>query len=140
MNYDIRFKRIYQPADATDGTRILVDRLWPRGQRKEDLALDEWYADASPSAGLRQCWHRDELTEDAFANAYRHQLDQEPGTLLPLLRAARAGTLTLLTASREPEHSHLPILRRALLDALEAEDAADRDDPASPTCYGQSKS
>ncbi|MDO3381352.1 DUF488 domain-containing protein [Gilvimarinus algae] len=135
MSYEICLKRIYQKADPSDGTRILVDRLWPRGQRREDLTLHDWYKDASPSSGLRQCWHRDELTVDAFAHAYRHQLDEAPQTLLPLMRAARAGRLTLLTASREPENSHLSILRRALLDALEAEDSADCEDVASPVCY-----
>ncbi|WP_020207606.1 DUF488 domain-containing protein [Gilvimarinus chinensis] len=135
MSYDIRFKRIYQQADSSDGTRILVDRLWPRGQSKDDVPMDDWYKEASPSSDLRRCWHRGELTEDAFSHAYRHQLDKAPETLLPLLRAARQGTVTLLTASREPEHSHLPVLRRALLDALEVEDAADQSEPASAVCY-----
>ncbi len=135
MSYDIRFKRIYQQADSSDGIRILVDRLWPRGQSKDDVPMDDWYQEASPSSDLRRCWHRGELTEDAFSHAYRHQLDQAPASLWPLMRAARAGTLTLLTASRDPKRSHLPVLRLALLDALEAEDAADRSEPASAVCY-----
>ncbi|MDO6748039.1 DUF488 domain-containing protein [Gilvimarinus sp. 1_MG-2023] len=136
MAYDIRFKRIYQDASPADGARVLVDRLWPRGKQKDELALDDWYKEASPSTGLRQCWHRGELTEAAFGHAYRHQLDQAPDCLLPLMRAARQGRLTLLTASKKPDQSHLPILRRALLDALRTEDAADRDESTSPTCYG----
>ncbi|MDO3388598.1 DUF488 family protein [Gilvimarinus sp. SDUM040013] len=128
-------QRIYQDAAPADGTRILADRLWPRGKRKDELALAEWCRDAAPSTGIRQCWHRNELTEAAFGHAYRHQLDQSPECLVPLMRAARQGSLTLLTASKEPENSHLPILRRAILDALHAEDNGDRDDPASPVCF-----
>lgn len=135
MAYDICFKRIYQAAEPTDGYRVLVDRLWPRGKRKEELKLDEWYREASPSTGIRQCWHRGELTEAAFGHAYRHQLDQAPERLLPLMRAIRSGRVTLLTASKDPLKSHLPILKRALLDALAAEDEAGRDDPASPVCW-----
>lgn len=136
MPYDIRLDRIYTPAHKPDGARILTDRLWPRGKRKEDLHLTEWYPDASPSPHLRQDWHKGKLDDAAFAHNYSEELKANPDVLLPLMRYARKGRLTLLTASREPEHSHLPILQRALLKALKSEDAdADGSEPSSPTCY-----
>lgn len=136
MNYDISFKRVYEPADRNDGARVLVDRLWPRGKRREDLQLTEWYRDASPSPALRRAWHKGDINEQHFADDYRQELEKQPDALVPLMRYARQGRLSLLTATRNPEHSHLPILRQALLDQLAKEDdQADDREPSSPTCY-----
>ena len=131
----VAIKGLYDSASAQDGIRLLVDRLWPRGRKREDLDIDDWYQDASPSSGLRQCWHRDELTHEAFAHAYRHELASNPACLTPLLRHVRNGTLTLLTASRDPAQSHLPILRQCLLEAIAEEDRQCQSEPSSPTCY-----
>lgn len=136
MTYTIEYKRIYAPVEDSDGARVLVDRLWPRGKRREDLNLTEWYRMAAPSPQLRRAWHKDEIDAAAFARDYQRELNAEPDLLVPLLRYARQGRLTLLTASRNPRQSHLPILRQALLDALEREDAeAEGREPSSPTCY-----
>lgn len=138
MDYDIVFKRVYEPTDAHDGARVLVDRLWPRGKSREDLQLSEWYRDASPSPALRRAYHRGDLDEQAFTRDYRWELDRHPAVLVPLMRRARAGRLSLLTAARQPDHSHLPTLRRALLDELEREDRqAEGGEPSSPTCYAR---
>lgn len=134
MGNDIVLKRIYQPVDAEDGARVLVDRLWPRGKRRESLALTEWYRDASPSPALRRQYHQAEISADVFAARYRGELRDAPESLLPLMRHARQGRLTLLSAARDLEGSHLPLLRDAILQALSEEDAADRE-PASPPCY-----
>ena len=118
MSYDIQLQRIYTPAQKNDGARVLVDRLWPRGKRKEDLALNEWYRDASPSTGLRRAWHNGDIDEAQFTHDYQRELDEHPDNLQPLINYARQGRLTLLTAVRNPAHSHLPVLHKALVKAL----------------------
>lgn len=123
MNYDIALKRIYQPVDDEDGARVLVDRLWPRGKRREGLALTDWYRDASPSPALRRQYHQEAISAEVFAARYRGELRDAPENLLPLMRHARRGRLTLLSAARHLDASHLPILREALLQALQAQDA-----------------
>ncbi|MCK0753907.1 DUF488 domain-containing protein [Chromohalobacter japonicus] len=136
MSYTIALKRIYQAAEESDGARVLVDRLWPRGKRRESLQLTDWYRDASPSNALRRAWHQGELNDTVFSHRYRWEVEDDPDVLLPLMRWAREGTLTLLTASREPQRSHLPYLRDMLLKALETEDReADDRTPASSPCY-----
>jgi uncharacterized protein YeaO (DUF488 family) len=134
MSYDIALKRIYSPASREDGARVLVDRLWPRGQRREGLALTDWYRDASPSPALRRQYHQGEISHFVFAVRYRGELRDAPEVLRPLMRHARRGRLTLLSAARDLEDSHLPVLREALLRALREEDAADLE-PASPPCF-----
>ncbi|SHK65633.1 DUF488 domain-containing protein [Halomonas caseinilytica] len=135
MSYDIVLKRVYQPIESDDGARLLVDRLWPRGKRRESLALTDWYRDASPSLTLRRQYHEGEISAGVFASRYRGELRDAPESLLPLMRYARSGRLTLLSAARDLDASHLPILREAVLTALQEEDAADSE-PASPPCFG----
>ncbi|MGM0915537.1 MAG: DUF488 domain-containing protein [Pseudomonadota bacterium] len=134
MSYRIRLKRVYQSVEEEDGTRVLVDRLWPRGRRREALALDDWYRDASPSPALHRQYRQGEISEGVFAVRYRGELRDHPEQLLPLMRLARRGPLTLLTGERDIEASPLPILRDWLLFALREEDAADIE-PASPPCF-----
>ncbi|UYG06225.1 DUF488 domain-containing protein [Halomonas sp. M4R1S46] len=135
MSYDIAIKRIYQAPELEDGARILVDRLWPRGKRRESLALTDWYRDASPSPALRRQYHQGEISASVFAARYRGELRDDLDCLLPLMRHARQGRLTLLSALRNLDASHLPILKEAILRALENEDAGDLE-PASPPCSG----
>ena len=134
MSYEIILKRIYSPAEPEDGARILVDRLWPRGKPRESLALTDWYRDASPSPLLRRQYHQGEISASVFAARYRGELRDDPASLIPLMRHARRGRLTLLSAARNLDDSHLPILRDRLLQALREEDAADLE-PASPPCF-----
>lgn len=136
MAHDIQLKRIYTATAADDGARVLVDRLWPRGKRRETLALSDWYRDASPSNSLRRDWHQDRISHAVFTRRYRWEIADAEGCLLPLMRLARHGRLTLLSAARDLEKSHLPILREALLEALAKEDReADGTAPSSPPCY-----
>jgi uncharacterized protein YeaO (DUF488 family) len=136
MIYGIHLERIYAPAQESDGARILVDRLWPRGKKREHLSLTEWYPDASPSPDLRRQLHKGDLDYATFSQRYRDELDANPDSLIPLMRHARQHRLTLLTASRDLQHSHLPTLQQALLDALnEEDDEADGPEPSSPPCY-----
>nr|WP_300308070.1 DUF488 family protein [Halomonas sp.] len=138
MSYDIVVKRIYQPIDESDGARILVDRLWPRGRAREALALTDWYRDASPSNALRRRYHEEAINRTVFEIRYRGELRDNPENLVPLMRLARRGRLTLLTATRDVEESYLPLLRDAILEALHKEDQADAL-PSSPPCYGNEK-
>lgn len=123
---DVRIKRVYEPAEASDGTRVLVDRLWPRGLAKADAHLDLWAKDVAPSAELRRSWHADPEGHDpehfaAFVEEYRAELAEEParGALAELARLAReSGTLTLLYGAKDERVNHAVVLREALLDLL----------------------
>jgi uncharacterized protein YeaO (DUF488 family) len=111
-----RVRRVYEEPDAGDGTRVLVDRLWPRGLAKEKAALDEWVKDLTPSGDLRSWFHAHPDRYEEFAERYRAELDR-PETEEPtrhLRDLAGKGTVTLLTAVRNPDHSHIPVLRAHL--------------------------
>src|SRR5690606_40715223 len=93
-----RVERLYEPAEPSDGVRILVDGIWPRGVRREEWPGDAWRPDVAPSRELRQAYrHRRELFEE-FAERYRRELAENPA-VEPLLRIE--GTLTLVTATRD---------------------------------------
>lgn len=136
MTYDIQLKRIYSEAAPDDGARVLVDRLWPRGKRRESLALTDWYRDASPSTVLRRQWHQGEISEAVFIRRYRWEIADAADCLVPLMRWCRQGRLTLLSAARDLERSHLPTLREAIVEALDEEDRqANGGEASSPPCY-----
>lgn len=108
-----RIKRVHDEPSADDGRRVLVDRLWPRGVSKERAHLDEWAKDVAPSDELRRWYHADpEHRRDEFAERYGAELDSvEWRSALDDLRAQVAEqTVTLLTATKDVEHSHVPIL------------------------------
>jgi uncharacterized protein YeaO (DUF488 family) len=114
-------KRVYEPASAQDGARILVDRLWPRGVSKERAELDEWAKELSPSNELRKWYHADrEGRFPEFAQRYAAELaaPEQQERLAALRERAESGTVTLLTGAADPAHSHLTVL----LDALTAQD------------------
>ncbi|ERS82292.1 MULTISPECIES: DUF488 domain-containing protein [unclassified Halomonas] len=135
MSYRIAIKTVGQPPEPEDGSRVLVDRLWPRGRSREALAIADWYRDASPSPTLHRQLRQGEISAGVFAVRYRGELRDHPDRLLPLMRQVRQrGALTLLTAERDPESSPFPILRERLLFALREEDAEDLQ-PASPPCF-----
>lgn len=113
----IKIKRIYQEKLSSDGIRILVDRLWPRGISKERAQLDHWMKDVAPSAGLRQWYHRHRNQFAAFKEAYEKELehDQEKKKALEqLAQLGQAQTVTLLSAAKHVEVSHVPILQAFL--------------------------
>lgn len=134
--YEIKLKRIYADAATSDGTRVLADRLWPRGIKKENAKIDEWRKEITPSNDLRKRYHANTINFDDFASAYLHELQEQTDELLPLMRAARNGPVTLLSAVKDLEHSHLPVLRYAVESALRHEDEqADGREPSSPVCF-----
>ena len=108
-----RLKRIYEPATDEDGTRVLVDRLWPRGVSKERARLDEWAKDLSPSNELRVWLHADrEARFEEFAHRYEAELaaPELQQRLAELRTKAESAVVTLLTGASDPEHSHLSVL------------------------------
>nr|WP_298415829.1 DUF488 family protein [uncultured Halomonas sp.] len=136
--HDIRLKRIYSEADPEDGARVLVDRLWPRGKRRDTLSLTDWYRDASPSNVLRRQWQQGEISHAVFIRRYRWEMADAKGCLAPLMRWCREGRLTLLSGARNLDQSHLPILRDAILDALGNNAAyASSIELSSSPCYAE---
>jgi uncharacterized protein YeaO (DUF488 family) len=113
----VRVRRVYEPAEPSDGTRILVDRLWPRGVRKQNLAFDEWPKAVAPSPELRTWYgHRPERFEE-FRRRYRDELvsDEAREAFDELRRRADVGVVTLLTATRDVDHSGAAVLAEALV-------------------------
>ena len=112
----LRIKRIYQPAAKTDGLRVLVDRLWPRGIAKAKARIDLWLKDVSPSDALRHKFHNHPESWSAFVTAYRRELKQEPASsALDQLRAlVRKQPVTLLYAARDETHNNAVALQRLL--------------------------
>ncbi|MEU7148956.1 DUF488 family protein [Streptomyces sp. NPDC045456] len=112
----VRQRRVYEEPEAGDGVRVLVDRLWPRGAAKEAARLDEWCKDVAPSKELRTWYgHRAERYEE-FAARYREELAASPAAeaLERLREYAAAGPLTLLTATKSMELSHVTVLVEVL--------------------------
>lgn len=106
----ITIKRAYEEPADDDGLRVLVDRLWPRGVKKDAAAIDEWPKDATPTTELRD-WFHDGGGFDEFADRYRDELDSgEGGAALAALLEGH-GRITFVTAVREPEPSHASVLR-----------------------------
>lgn len=112
----VRVRRVYDSPEPDDGTRVLVDRLWPRGLSKAVARIDEWPKGLTPSAELRRWYHAGEGSYEEFARRYEAELDApEAARLLERVRElAAAGPVTLLTAVKEPEGSHAGVLLRLL--------------------------
>lgn len=117
---DVQVRRIYDEASDDDGHRVLIDRLWPRGVRKADAELDDHLTDVAPSSELRQWYGHDPDRFDEFRDRYRAELDAEPAAshLATLVGYARQGRLTLLTATKDVDHSHAAVLAERVRDEL----------------------
>jgi uncharacterized protein YeaO (DUF488 family) len=112
----VRVRRAYDPPEAADGTRVLVDRLWPRGLGKADARLDEWLKDVAPSTELRKWYAHDPERFDEFARRYAAELGgPEQAAALARLRAMAAeGPVTLLTATAAVDLSQAAVLADVL--------------------------
>ncbi|GAA4879557.1 DUF488 domain-containing protein [Saccharopolyspora cebuensis] len=108
----VRVRRVQEEADAADGSRVLVDRVWPRGISKSAARLDRWCKEVAPSTELRHWYGHDVERFDEFRRRYRAELDDpERSAALEELRGYAAdGDLTLLTATKEPGISHARVL------------------------------
>jgi uncharacterized protein YeaO (DUF488 family) len=115
---DVRVKRVYERAERSDGYRILIDRLWPRGVSHERAKLDAWERDLAPSAALRTWFgHRPDRFEE-FRRRYLEELRQQRPLLSELRRRARHGTVTLVFAARDTEHNDAVVLGEVIRRGL----------------------
>ncbi|HEY7707616.1 MAG TPA: DUF488 family protein [Gaiellaceae bacterium] len=111
---DVRLKRAYEPAAPSDGYRVLIDRLWPRGLARRDARLDEWVRELAPSAELRRWFGHDPARFDEFRRRYTEELGTQEGKLRELRKRARLGTVTLVYAARDTEHNDAVVLAEIL--------------------------
>jgi len=116
----IRAKRVYEPYSPDDGTRVLVERLWPRGFTRERLHADTWLRDIAPTAALRTWYAHDLAKWSEFVTRYTAQLDTQPDVAESLLQIARHGPLTLLYAAKDTEHNSALVLLDYLKKHLKA--------------------
>lgn len=107
----ITLKRAYEPVAREDGTRFLVERLWPRGVRKDALRLDAWLEEVAPSTKLRQWFGHDPAKWPEFQRRYRAELDRNAEALSPILKAARRGRVTLVYSSHDQEHNNAVVVK-----------------------------
>jgi uncharacterized protein YeaO (DUF488 family) len=115
----VKVKRVYESIQRSDGTRFLVERLWPRGMKKEQLKLDAWLKDVAPSDSLRRWFGHDPLKWNEFQKKYRAELSDNPDAWKPILEAAKRGRVTLLYSSRDTEHNNALVLKSFLEERLE---------------------
>jgi uncharacterized protein YeaO (DUF488 family) len=125
MQPDVRVGRVYDHPESQDGTRVLVDRIWPRGLRKDAARFDEWAKDVAPSSELRTWYGHDPVKFGEFCRRYTAELAQgAPRNALDHLAAlAAAGPVTLLTATRDVGHSQAAVLAQLLRQQHPAEPA-----------------
>jgi uncharacterized protein YeaO (DUF488 family) len=110
----IRLKRVYEPASRTDGTRILVDRLWPRGLTKERAAVTLWLKDVAPSTELRKWFGHAPARWKQFQARYRKELREKKDIVERLKQKSKAHTVTLVYAARDEQHNEALVLKRVL--------------------------
>ncbi len=110
----IRLKRVYDPEAASEGSLFLVERLWPRGIRKNELRYDAWLKDVAPSTELRTWFQHDPDKWEEFRSRYFSELDAKPESWQPIFAAAQKGTITLLYSSRDTKHNNAVALKEYL--------------------------
>lgn len=113
----IQLKRAYEPAAPEDGERYLVDRLWPRGVKKDALILTGWLKEVAPSNSLRRWFGHDPARWTEFRRRYREELKSHEATLKPLRDALKRGTVTLVYSARDEAHNQAVVLREFVLKA-----------------------
>lgn len=123
MALDVRVKRAYEPPETSDGYRVLVDRVWPRGRKREELRLDEWARELAPSAELRRWFGHDPARFEGFRKRYRAELREHADRLEELRRRAGEGPLTIVFGARDREHNNAVVLAEVLRSPSTADDA-----------------
>ncbi len=114
----IKVKRVYESPETDDGPRFLVERLWPRGMKKESLHMEAWLKDVAPSDGLRRWFDHDPQKWDEFQDRYFAELDGEPDAMQTIVEAAGRGNVTLLYSAHDTEHNTAVALKEYLSKRL----------------------
>lgn len=112
---NVRLKRAYEPPDQTDGRRILVDRLWPRGVSKAEAAIDQWVKEVAPSTELRQWFGHDPDRWQTFRHRYALEIHQHAELLAHLRQLARSNPITLVYSAKDEIHNDAIVLRDVVL-------------------------
>lgn len=120
----IQIKRAYDAASKDDGARFLVERLWPRGIKKEKLQIEAWLKDVAPSSQLRQWFHHDPAKWGEFRRRYSRELATNPDAWQPLLARARRGRVTLVYGAHDIEHNNALALKEFLDQKIRSKKAA----------------
>ena len=115
---NLKLKRAYEPPSENDGTRILVDRLWPRGVSKADAALDHWMKEIAPSTELRKWFGHDSARWHEFQHRYLNEIKQHVDLVSELRRRARQGLVTLIYSAHDEAHNDAVVLRDFLMGKL----------------------
>lgn len=116
---DVRAKRIYDPAEAADGYRVLVDHVWPRGVSRDRAHLDEWARELAPSDDLRKWFDHQPQRFGEFRRRYRGELERQREPLQALRRRAREMTVTILYAARDRDYNNAVVVRELLAEERE---------------------
>jgi uncharacterized protein YeaO (DUF488 family) len=116
----IAVKRVYEPVAKSDGYRVLVDRVWPRGLKKEDVALDVWAKELAPSTVLRKWFGHDPARWEAFRHRYASELDKQKSFWQPLITRAERHRVTLLFGAKDEEHNQAVALKMYLDNWMKA--------------------
>jgi len=114
----LKIKRVYESVTANDGIRFLVERLWPRGIKKEKLAMKAWLREVAPSPELRKWFAHDPEKWIEFQKRYRAELNSNPEAWSPILEAAKQGQVTLLYSARDPEQNSALLLKAFLEEQM----------------------
>ncbi|HOI94439.1 MAG TPA: DUF488 domain-containing protein [Syntrophobacter fumaroxidans] len=115
----IAVRRVYESPRADEGARFLVERLWPRGMRKESLHMDAWLKDVAPSDALRRWFGHDPAKWIEFQERYFAELDGKPDAIQPIVEAARRGNVTLLYSAHDTEYNNAAALKEYLSERLQ---------------------
>lgn len=115
----VRLRRSYDTPSEEDGARFLIDRLWPRGLKRESLQLAAWLREVAPSDSLRRWFGHEPARWEEFRTRYRTELDANPEALNPLIAALKHGPVTLVFSARDTSHNHALVLRDLLLQTLD---------------------
>jgi len=110
----VKIKRVYDPPSADDGKRILVDRLWPRGLKKEKIKITEWLKDIAPSNEIRKWYGHEPSKWEEFKKRYAGELESKPGMIERLRMEAAKGTVTLLFSSQETKLNNAAALKEII--------------------------
>jgi uncharacterized protein YeaO (DUF488 family) len=114
----LKTKRVYENAESSDGARFLVDRLWPRGIKKDKLKMKAWLKDIAPSPALRKWFAHDPRKWQEFQRRYRAELEANAEAWKPIVEAAKAGNVTVLYSARDTEHNSAIVLKTFLEEQM----------------------